>query len=323
MTRTRSGTVPTISKPSDCHRWTALVVGLHHRVELDAADSPARGATHDVLRQSPAHPRPRASAGHHERRGADVGAATRPVRDPWSRCPAPGRPRPAPRSARAGRRATGRGPARWSGRAGRRRSRRRRRSRGRTARSAASPRRWRTDHAPVLPSIDSRIRSACPLCRAYSSIMCTRIQRRLIPSPVFRRRRSAMSSSDGGGGDHQVGGLDEPVEERPQLLGRRTRSAVPVPVVVGVPVDVVERRRRRSPGQGDAEPPVLDVGHVLEHPAEGQVGRRQRGVQLLGVQALGLHPQGVALPLEHGQQRGALVGSERAPGRVRWSCPAR
>lgn len=29
------------------------------------------------------------------------------------------------------------------------------------------------------PSIDSRIRSAWPLCRQYSSIMCTRIQRRL------------------------------------------------------------------------------------------------------------------------------------------------
>lgn len=27
-------------------------------------------------------------------------------------------------------------------------------------------------HSPVTPSIASRIRSACPLCRAYSSIMC-------------------------------------------------------------------------------------------------------------------------------------------------------
>ena len=34
-------------------------------------------------------------------------------------------------------------------------------------------------HSPVAPSIDSRIRSAWPLWRAYSSIMWTMIQRRL------------------------------------------------------------------------------------------------------------------------------------------------
>ena len=29
-----------------------------------------------------------------------------------------------------------------------------------------------TSYSPTSPSIDSRMRSACPLCRAYSSIMC-------------------------------------------------------------------------------------------------------------------------------------------------------
>src|SRR5690606_7739065 len=50
-------------------------------------------------------------------------------------------------------------------------------------------------HVPVAPSIDSRIRSAWPLCRAYSSTMCARIQRRLIGSPR-RPLRAASSSSD-------------------------------------------------------------------------------------------------------------------------------
>jgi len=40
------------------------------------------------------------------------------------------------------------------------------------------------NHSPVWPSTTSRIKSACPLCRAYSSIMCTRIQRRLGDSPL-------------------------------------------------------------------------------------------------------------------------------------------
>ena len=34
-----------------------------------------------------------------------------------------------------------------------------------------------TPQSPTAPSMRSRMRSACPLCRAYSSTMCTRIQR--------------------------------------------------------------------------------------------------------------------------------------------------
>jgi Beta-lactamase len=45
-------------------------------------------------------------------------------------------------------------------------------------------------HSPVCPSIDSRIRSAWPLCRAYSSIMWTRIQRRLGARPSSHARRA-------------------------------------------------------------------------------------------------------------------------------------
>ena len=39
-------------------------------------------------------------------------------------------------------------------------------------------------HSPVAPSIDSRMKSAWPLCRAYSSIICTKIQRKLGDSPL-------------------------------------------------------------------------------------------------------------------------------------------
>jgi hypothetical protein len=40
-----------------------------------------------------------------------------------------------------------------------------------------------SSYAPVVPSIRSRTRSAWPLCRAYSSIMCTRIHRREMLEP--------------------------------------------------------------------------------------------------------------------------------------------
>ena len=43
-------------------------------------------------------------------------------------------------------------------------------------------------HSPTKPSIDSRMKSACPLCLAYSSIMCTKIQRKLGDSPLGHLR---------------------------------------------------------------------------------------------------------------------------------------
>ncbi len=47
--------------------------------------------------------------------------------------------------------------------------------------------------SPVAPSMHSRIRSAWPLCRAYSSIMWTTIQRRLGDSPFGQGRRAKRS----------------------------------------------------------------------------------------------------------------------------------
>ena len=44
--------------------------------------------------------------------------------------------------------------------------------------------RFSTDYSPTTPSTVSRMRSAWPLCRAYSSIMCTRIHLRLGASPL-------------------------------------------------------------------------------------------------------------------------------------------
>ena len=47
-------------------------------------------------------------------------------------------------------------------------------------------------HSPVWPSIDSLIKSAWPRCRQYSSIMWTRIHRRVKVSPVCGLMRTRL-----------------------------------------------------------------------------------------------------------------------------------
>ena len=52
----------------------------------------------------------------------------------------------------------------------------------------------RSGYSPVCPSMASRSKSAWPLWRAYSSIMCTRIQRSDTGSPLGRRRLASVAS---------------------------------------------------------------------------------------------------------------------------------
>ena len=149
-----------------------------------------------------------------------------------------------------------------------------------------------TGQSPGLPSIDSRIRSAWPLCRAYSSIMCSRIQRRLKwPAPPAALAADSGSSPSAASDvvDHPVGAGDRLVEERAQLLRGVVGGGVPLPVAVGVPVDAVPgRHRRSSPTSTSSNQLVLDQGEVLQQPAERHRGRRQRLRELLLGQSVGL-----------------------------------
>ena len=95
-----------------------------------------------------------------------------------------------------------------------------------------------------------------------------------------------------------VGGGDRLVQQRAQLLRGVLGGAVPVPVAVGVPVDRRPGLGRRVAGEDLVEPPVLDVGHVLEHAAERHRRRFQALVELRRIQAVGLDPQRVAVPVE-------------------------
>ena len=138
--------------------------------------------------------------------------------------------------------------------------------------------------------MDSRIRSAWPLWRQYSSIMCTRIQRRLDGGPGRDGRYDATATPARRGWasaswNDPVGDGDRLVVQLPELLGGCPGPArVPLPVAVGLPVDRGPRLGRRVVGVDLVEPPVLDVREVLEQPAErhrrrlaaaGRAGRRR------------------------------------------------
>ena len=109
------------------------------------------------------------------------------------------RPRARP-ARRARRRRPARRRARASGTRRRGRCRRSRTSRGRSPRLRRSPRNPTEStsgpnagaaHWPVRPSMHSRSRSACPPCRAYSSIMCTTRSRTLTVLAVGHRELPA------------------------------------------------------------------------------------------------------------------------------------
>ena len=147
-------------------------------------------------------------------------------------------------------------------------------------------------YSPVSPSMDSRIRSAWPLCRAYSSIMCTRIQRRLKGLAAVGRQRTRLPVEPAVGErlrDDRVGGGDGLVEERPKVLGGVVGGAVPVPVPVGVPVDGRPRLDLGAPHQHVVEPAALHQSQVLDHAAEGHAPTAAAWRELGRRQPAGLH----------------------------------
>ena len=161
---------------------------------------------------------------------------------------------------------------------------------------------------PTRPSMRSRSRSACPLWRAYSSIMCTSSSRSETGSPsesqptkprswsrvncsakAISSRHAACASSD----DGRVG--DRPVE-------------VGVGVGVGlVPLWYVE------PGEPAAEPGAFHLGHVPDQAEQGHRGRFHGPAgQLPGVQPGALQLQRQPLAAQELVQRRPLVPQPRA-----------
>ena len=127
----------------------------------------------------------------------------------------------------------------------------------------------RADYSPTLPSTDSRIRSACPLCRAYSSIRCSTIHRSAgspAPQPLDRQLVQGRTPSTSPGC-----GPGLLVRRRAARRGRRRDGRA-------TPSRGRRPSRRRAHGSRlvaaeGREPVVLDLGQVLEHPAE----RHRRG----------------------------------------------
>ena len=184
--------------------------------------------------------------------------------------------------------------------------------------------RWRAGSTaprtpPVTPSMDSRIRSAWPLCRAYSSIMCTRIQRRLNwPSPGVGSRatesRSSPPSASACVDDRSEAATASSKQRRAAPRGcRRRRCATPSR----------GRRpsRRRRHGSASARCRAARTlnqwsstsARCLSIPPSVIVDGGERGAELVRVRPVGLQPQRVAVVVEEGAQRGRLVGGE---GRV-------
>ena len=105
-----------------------------------------------------------------------------------------------------------------------------------------------TGHWPVDPSIDSRIRSAWPRWRAYSSIMCTMIHRMLSGSPGLRLRwPTAISVEVVRLGEDAPRAVDLGVPQGPDLGRRQVRRDRPLRVAVGLPVEDTHGSPGRSP----------------------------------------------------------------------------
>ena len=131
-------------------------------------------------------------------------------------------------------------------------------------------------HSPVTPSTASRRKSAWPLWRAYSSIMCSRIQRRreLLVLLARQRRRPELESALGERRvDVAPGLLDRLVHDPAQLLGAVVARRRHLPVAVGVPVGTRPRLRHRAAVQHLAEPARLVEGDVLEQRARASASR--------------------------------------------------
>ena len=163
--------------------------------------------------------------------------------------------------------------------------------------------------SPTVPSTSSRMRSAWPLWRAYSSIMWSMIQRRLTGSP----RRTPVASSDSAAASMARGliALAAPRRE----VGRPVGVGHQLEVAVGVLVVVVVERRGVLAGQHATEPAPLDLGHVAHEAVEAEQRARDGPRDEPGaVEPLALQLERRPVEVEPLPQRRALGREERRIG---------
>ena len=143
------------------------------------------------------------------------------------------------------------------------------------------------------------------MCRAYSSIIWSMIQRRLGARPsgqvrTARRSRPPLARA-----------YDGVLPQGSQLVGAVLGGGAPLPVRVGLPVDGVPRRRVVMAEQRAGEPPVLDQGQVLHHPAERHRGSGGPGAEAFRTEAAALPGERRAVIVEVGDEHRRLVGRRR------------
>jgi hypothetical protein len=127
-------------------------------------------------------------------------------------------------------------------------------------------------HRPVAPSMRSRSRSVCPLCRAYSAIMFTMTRRSetiwpFSMVPVWSSDDTAATISRERW--HFVTPSGESLGHAP---------VEPVEVLIRVVVGVIEQRDVLA-RELDPEPPPLHTSEVPDQPVQAQ---RRRGNTALG-----------------------------------------
>ena len=163
-------------------------------------------------------------------------------------------------------------------------------------------------HIPVAPSTSSRRRSAWPLWRAYSSIMCTMIQRS--ESPWVPARAASLSDSRPDSSSEAAAATSLPAppdlraarrraprRDRARGRGRNRRPSPP------------GGRGARQAGEHPLEPVPFDLGQMLDESEQRHLRGRRRGeAYLLVVEALALEGECGAVEVEPGAQHGAFVG---------------
>src|ERR671910_38367 len=164
------------------------------------------------------------------------------------------------------------------------------------AEEAGPPARYR----PTLPSIRSRRKSAWPLCRAYSSIMCTSTSRRT--SPRFPTTSRSWCLSNILLRERDLGPPSVPCLGDNAGVGHGA-SEISVGVGVGP-----EMPRHVPPGHPQPEPRLLHAGHVAHQPQQRRVGRLYGATgQGGGIQASALELERQALVAQVPGERGALA----------------
>ena len=254
-----------------------------------------------------------------------------------------GRPR-APRCGPAGAPSRARVPARWSGRSGRRRSPARRRSPRRTARSRASRARWRAGSStPLLPrlavdGLADQVGVAVVAGVLLDHVHEDPAQAEARPRPRVARRRPTRASSPPSASASAMIASEAATESSnstAQVLGAVVDRAVPVPVAVGLPVDRGPRLDLGPPHEHVVEPVALHSARCLTMPPSVMSDGASVAASWAGVQALGLHPEGVPVVVEEGSAEwwlrrpagvgrcagGRLTGASRLAGALRTSAP--